>query len=206
MGKAATRAKRLEPAERREAILDTAHGLFAERGFEQVSVADVATAAGVARPLIHHYFGSKRGLYVAVAARFAAEAGTGIEMVDDVPLSELVPRNVDAWLDYFENNRAAVTALLWSEGPDPALDELFDRAREGVIDNMVMNHFGTSEVPESVRFVLRAYTGLVRSAMREWVVLGRATRDEVRTLMIEALFCLVRDVTPALATVEPRRP
>jgi AcrR family transcriptional regulator len=205
MPESATRAKRLEPEERRESILDVAQELFSQRGFEQVNVADVASAAGVARPLIHHYFGSKRGLYLAVAQRFAADAGAGIEMVQDAPLEELVPRNVDAWLGYFEANRVAVTALLWSEGPEPGIDDLFDRAREAVIDSMAINHFGTSEVPESVRFVLRGYTGLVRSAMREWLLLERATREEVRALMINSLFCLVREVIPTISVLEPRR-
>jgi AcrR family transcriptional regulator len=50
------RYHRLDPAERRGQILDAANGLFAERGYNEVSIEDVAKRAGVARGLVHHYF------------------------------------------------------------------------------------------------------------------------------------------------------
>jgi TetR/AcrR family transcriptional regulator len=49
---------------RREAILEMATGLFARKGFDGVSVRDVARAAGVTLPTIYHYFGDKRSLYL----------------------------------------------------------------------------------------------------------------------------------------------
>src|SRR5215208_6287592 len=49
---------RLGPEARREQILETAQGLFEERGYDGVSMSDVATAAQVTRGLVHHYFGS----------------------------------------------------------------------------------------------------------------------------------------------------
>ena len=48
---------RLTAAERREQLLDVANALLAERGYEEVTVDHIAKAAGVARGLVHHYFG-----------------------------------------------------------------------------------------------------------------------------------------------------
>ena len=69
---------RLDPEQRREQILDAANALFAERGYDEVSVEDIASSAGVARGLVHHYFGGrKRGLHRAArAARHRARATT----------------------------------------------------------------------------------------------------------------------------------
>ena len=39
---------------------DAADALFAERGYEEVTVEDIASAAGVARGLVHHYFGGRK--------------------------------------------------------------------------------------------------------------------------------------------------
>lgn len=50
----------------RDQILRAAVEAFAERGFDGTSTAAVARAAGVTQPLVHHHFGSKRGLYDAV--------------------------------------------------------------------------------------------------------------------------------------------
>lgn len=50
----------------REAILDAARGLFAERGVEQVTMAEVADAARVARATVFNYFASKYALVEAI--------------------------------------------------------------------------------------------------------------------------------------------
>lgn len=46
----------------REQILDAAWNLFAEKGFEDVSVRDVTTAAGVNLASVSYHFGGKEGL------------------------------------------------------------------------------------------------------------------------------------------------
>ncbi|GAB2683636.1 TetR/AcrR family transcriptional regulator [Nocardia thraciensis] len=47
----------------RQVLLDTARGKFADAGYEQTSVRDIAAAAGVDPALIRHYFGSKAELF-----------------------------------------------------------------------------------------------------------------------------------------------
>jgi AcrR family transcriptional regulator len=52
--------------EQRQRIQDAAFALFAERGFEEVTVAEIADAAGVARATVFNHFASKRGLVEAI--------------------------------------------------------------------------------------------------------------------------------------------
>jgi AcrR family transcriptional regulator len=49
----------------REAILDAARRVFAEQGYQQATIRDVARLAGVDPALVHHYFGKKHALFVA---------------------------------------------------------------------------------------------------------------------------------------------
>ena len=57
----------------REAILAAAETLFAERGLERVTLAEIGAAAGLSRGTPAYFFGSKEALYGAVLARvFAA--------------------------------------------------------------------------------------------------------------------------------------
>ena len=65
---------RLDPAERRDQILDTANTLFAERGYEEVSIEDIAKEAGITRGLIHHYFGGRKEVYIALLERLEPSA------------------------------------------------------------------------------------------------------------------------------------
>ncbi len=59
-------------ADREAQILAIASRAFGEAGFAATSVADIAEAAGISKPLIYNYFGSKEGLY-AVCVQHAAE-------------------------------------------------------------------------------------------------------------------------------------
>jgi AcrR family transcriptional regulator len=59
-------------AEREDQIVAVGCRLFGQAGFAATSVADVAEAAGISKPLIYNYFGSKEGLY-AVCVQRAAE-------------------------------------------------------------------------------------------------------------------------------------
>jgi AcrR family transcriptional regulator len=49
----------------REAILEAARASFADRGYSGTSVRAVAARAGVDPALVHHYFGTKDGLFAA---------------------------------------------------------------------------------------------------------------------------------------------
>src|SRR5690348_10819125 len=69
---AVPRGRRLSPEARRQHIIEAARGVFSEHPYSAVSTAEVAEAAGVARSLVHHYFGGIRGLFLAVIAQGGA--------------------------------------------------------------------------------------------------------------------------------------
>jgi Bacterial regulatory proteins, tetR family len=56
-----------------DAILDFWKG---KRGYDEVSVEDIASSAGVARGLVHHYFGGRKEVYIALLERLGAVRGT----------------------------------------------------------------------------------------------------------------------------------
>jgi len=55
--------------ERREQLLDVGRKLFAEKGFEAVSVEEIAAKADVSKPVVYEHFGGKEGLYAVVVDR-----------------------------------------------------------------------------------------------------------------------------------------
>jgi AcrR family transcriptional regulator len=58
-----SRAGKMEPAERKQAILQAALDVFAERGFEAARLDDVAARAGVAKGTLYLYFDDKEALF-----------------------------------------------------------------------------------------------------------------------------------------------
>src|SRR3954465_7990063 len=51
----------------REKVLAAALELFGERGYHATSIADIGLRAGISKSVLYHYFGSKAGLYEAIA-------------------------------------------------------------------------------------------------------------------------------------------
>ena len=68
-------------ADREAQIVEVACRAFGERGYANTSVADVADAAGISKPLIYNYFGSKEGLYEACLDRGGALLADEIERI-----------------------------------------------------------------------------------------------------------------------------
>ncbi|MFE4456363.1 TetR/AcrR family transcriptional regulator [Nocardia tengchongensis] len=92
-GKAATitntaGTKGVPRAEREAQILDVAAAEIARVGYAGLSLAVVAAEAGVSKPLVYSYFGTKDGLYLACLQRAASVLGDAIdESMDGAPSS-----------------------------------------------------------------------------------------------------------------------
>ncbi|MEX0299312.1 MAG: TetR/AcrR family transcriptional regulator [Kordiimonas sp.] len=54
----------------KERLFQTGTILFAEKGFDGVSVREICKHAGTSMNMIHHYFGNKEGLFDAIVASF----------------------------------------------------------------------------------------------------------------------------------------
>ncbi len=55
--------------QRRQQLLDVGRTLFAERGYDGTSVEEIASRAGVSKPVVYEHFGGKEGLYAVVVDR-----------------------------------------------------------------------------------------------------------------------------------------
>ena len=71
-------SSRLSAPERREQILGVALRVFAQKGFHNTSMNDVADAAGVTKPVLYQHFDSKRALFIAALETVGEEMITAI--------------------------------------------------------------------------------------------------------------------------------
>ena len=93
------RWQRLERDERRSQILACARELFSQRNFAAVSMSDIARDAGVARGLLHHYFGSKRDLYLEVVRSLMRMPSNPVPSDDHGRgLEAAIEESVERWL------------------------------------------------------------------------------------------------------------
>lgn len=52
------------PEEKKKNIIDAGLQIFGKMGYKKASVSDIATAAGISKAMIFHYFGSKKTMYL----------------------------------------------------------------------------------------------------------------------------------------------
>lgn len=102
-----TSPTRIRDAERtRAAVIDAAEYLFAARGYDATSLADVGVRAGVSRGTPAYFFGSKADLYRAVIDRCFGEAldavrtGRTRAMRSGRPADEVLAGAVSDYVDF----------------------------------------------------------------------------------------------------------
>ncbi|MEV7345874.1 helix-turn-helix domain-containing protein [Streptomyces sp. NPDC093544] len=194
--------QRLEPDERRAQIMKVARGLFGEYPYEAVATTDIARAAGVARGLINHYFGDKRGLYLAVVRQLVTAPSP---IADDLPNSAVERRVtvlIDRWLDLVERNASMWLTAIGSEaaGRDPEIDEILFQGDEIATDWVIQAARLTEadECVDELRAAVRSFGSMMRAASREWLVRGAFTRSDLHVLLTDTLLHLLNVTFPAL--------
>ena len=68
-------------AERRSALLHAAAALFAERGFERVSLEDLGAAVGISGPALYRHFSNKQAVLAALLIDVSRELAAGADTV-----------------------------------------------------------------------------------------------------------------------------
>ncbi len=122
-----TGARRLPATERRAVIADAAAELFAQHGYVNTRMQDIALAAGVTKPVLYQHFPSKKALHMALLERerdALAAAPLEVYLGSDVPFSERLQPMIDAWFAYVEDHAYAARLLFRDTTGDPEVQAL----------------------------------------------------------------------------------
>ena len=154
------------PASKREAILRAAIDVFADRGYFNAQVADVARAAGVAAGTVYLYFKSKDDLLVSIFER---------SMRDGLDAGKCAVADLD---DPAERLRRLARGHLARLGADRNLAIVFQvELRQST---KFMERFSSS--------LLRDYLGLIREAIADGQRAGTFRSDIKPTVAAKMLF------------------
>ncbi|MBW3080915.1 TetR/AcrR family transcriptional regulator [Bifidobacterium saguinibicoloris] len=100
--------------QRREQLIRIGRSLFAAKGFESVSVEEIASNAKVSKPIVYEHFGGKEGLYAVIVDReMQALTSTLTEALKDPDMHprQIVERTALALLTYIEENAEGFQVL-----------------------------------------------------------------------------------------------
>jgi AcrR family transcriptional regulator len=186
----------MDATERREQILAAAMKLFEQGSYTGVSTADIATAAGVGRPLIHHYFGTKRELYLEVVRRLSYIPAVAVKGLAKGTVEERADSTIARYLTVAWRHRNMWTSIVTLDTPDHEVAEILRQADHIAADRL-LEALGLAPDDAKLHAMIVAYGGLAKAASRQWLVEQSLTRDEVHALLKGTMLTIVRDVAGA---------
>lgn len=137
----------------RERLLVEALRLFTSRGFSATTVREIVEAAGVTKPVLYYYFGSKEGLYVEIMegiGRVFEQRVNELQMLSGSVRERLVHFFTGIYKGAHENLQAVRLAYSIYYGPPqgaPFIDFncFFDRTLE-IVDNLISEGIRSGEI------------------------------------------------------------
>jgi AcrR family transcriptional regulator len=188
----APKRTRLPAAERRALIEQAAARLFAERGYELTTVADIASAAGVSKPMLYRHFESKRELQTRLLERRRDElaaAPIARFMETDGTLERRLAAMIDAWFEHVEQHPDSCRLLFQDVTGDQSLRDLQRelRRRQRAADVALLREFG----PPLAEQQLEPLGEIIRSSLTGlalwWLDHPDVAREVVAAAMLRML-------------------
>jgi AcrR family transcriptional regulator len=199
--RAPRRRVRLDNDARRAQLLELARGAFSDRSYDEVSIDDLAREAKISKGLLYHYFPTKRDLYVASLKEIADEL---VDRVASTP-TDLAPIDrvrggLDAYLDHVHTHSRAFVALMRGGiGSDPEVAAVIESVRMRLFDRFLEGSAVATLLRGEPRFeiALRGWLGFVEAASIDWCANPRLNSEQLRDLMADVLFAMMRTVVPS---------
>ncbi len=189
------RRERLAPDARREQLLAFGRAHFGKRGYTDGSLEALARDAGVSKALLYHYFGGRRGLFLATLEELAARLEATFSPPPELPFADKLRASLRGFVAVASAEPAMFRTLLRGGlAADPELAAIVDRVRERAARSLA-RELGIARPSRVLRIALAGSVGYVESATLAWIDEG-ARDAEGHVQAIE------RVVTGALLTAK----
>ncbi|MEZ3182108.1 TetR/AcrR family transcriptional regulator [Streptomyces pimonensis] len=188
--------RRMGVEERRQQLIGVALELFSRRSPDEVSIDEIASRAGISRPLVYHYFPGKLSLYEAALRRAAEDLASRFEEPREGPLWPRLRRVMARFFDFVDEHGPGFAALMrggpavsaggaCSMSTVSATNALIDSVRQAAYDQM-LSHMGVvGPAPARLELVVRSWISLVESTALIWLDGRRVPREELEVQLVQ---------------------
>jgi len=177
---------RLQVDERRRQLIEAGAALFAEHAYEEISMREVAAAAGVSKPLLYHYFPSKIELFKAAVAEKAAEVEQLIAPTGQGTPFEQLTTSIDAYLAWIESHAQTWSKLMQSAATLPEARDLVEGFRQHTMDVVLWELAGNRNPRPALRTAIKGWLGYLDAAILDWADAKDLSREKLRDLLVAA--------------------
>jgi AcrR family transcriptional regulator len=188
---------RLPRAERERQVLQTAHAMFAERGYAAVTMDEVAAEVGVTKPLLYAYFGNKERLYLeCMEPAGAALEQTVLDAIEGTTTpADALRAGIQAFFAFIDADRSAWRVLFDETLPssgDVARRVAAHRERlESLVTAALLAQMpagrGGRRARDEVAALSAALLGAAEALGRGWLRTGAMPAAEAAELLISTV-------------------
>jgi AcrR family transcriptional regulator len=173
-------------AERRDELIAAALELFSHRSPEDVSIDDVAEAAGASRALVYHYFGGKQELYVAALRGAAEQLSYLLEPPADGKPLERLQISLSRYFDFVEDHAPGYVALLRGgvASRSGEIGEIIEKIRALLLDR-ILQALEIEQAGPVLRITLRSWMAAVETAALDWLEHRDLPRGDLERLIVD---------------------
>ncbi|HEY1286336.1 MAG TPA: TetR/AcrR family transcriptional regulator [Solirubrobacterales bacterium] len=178
--------------ERREQLLNAGVGLLAGRPHQDISIEEIADAAGVSKGLLYHYFPTKKDFILAALDRGQIELAERLQPDISLPPEQQLIGSIDAFLDYVEEHTTAYVTIFKVGGEDPEIAEALEAGRRETLATLLAGLRGWDESPVStepsaaLETAAQGWLFFVEGAVLRWLEHGDLDRRQLRTMLVTA--------------------
>lgn len=175
--------RRLSAEARRAQLIQVAREVFVEDGYHGAAMEQIATRAGVTKPVLYQHFESKKELYLALLTEDMSSLQSQVESaIDDARSNrERIQNGLAAYFEFIDANEGSFH-LLFREtlGADPDFREVIERFRDGIAARIGKIIAEDTTYPIAVSELLaRGVMGLGESAAQWWLERRSVDKAEV---------------------------
>ena len=177
--------RRMGVEERRQQLIGVALDLFSRRSPDDVSIDEIAAAAGISRPLVYHYFPGKLSLYEAALQRASDDLAGRFVVAEEGSLGSRLLRVMRRFFDFVDDHGPGFAALMRG-GPavgSSATNALVDGVRQAAYIQ-ILSHMNVENPPARLELMLRSWISLVESTALIWLEGRRIPRAELERQLV----------------------
>ncbi|MET8507278.1 TetR/AcrR family transcriptional regulator [Streptomyces sp. NPDC004787] len=177
--------RRMGVEERKQQLIGVALELFSHRSPDEVSIDEIAAAAGISRPLVYHYFPGKQSLYEAALRRAADELAARFLEPPQGPLGARLLRVMGRFFDFVDDHGPGFAALMRG-GPavgSSTTNAMIDEVRQAAYEQ-ILAHLEVTEPSARLELVVRSWVSLAESTALLWLDGRRVPRAELELQLV----------------------
>jgi AcrR family transcriptional regulator len=197
------KSTRLPHDERREQLVALGLELLGHTPHDQVSIGEIARAAGISKGLLYHYFPTKSDFVVAVlrASRDELERRMAPDLSVPMSVGERLDASIDAFLGYVEAHATGYVALARARaGEDEAIRDVLQEGRARRVSRMVDFAAALASVPRAdvespaLTAAIEGWLAFCEGVIVHWLAAGDLPRADVLHLVRQNLLAVYESV------------